>query len=219
METTDVIGDIHSYNMNIKSREIYLHGHIGNDEEEDPGIEYKMASKFIKNIRTLDSINSKPILIHMFSVGGEWQSGMAIYDAIVMCKSFVSILVYGQAESMSSIVLQASDNRVMTPNAYFMSHYGNGGYAGNYLDIQAANKYDKHCCDVMLDIYANSFIKSKVFKESYKGGTIEKARNYLMRKMKNGDWYLNADDTIGHGFADYILGSKYDLDSIKNEGK
>jgi len=218
METTDTIGDIHSYNINIKSREIYLHSHVGN-EEEDPGIEYKMASKFIKNIRTLDSINSKPILIHMFSVGGEWESGMAMYDAIMMCKSFVSTVVYGQAESMSSIILQASDNRVMTSHSYFMSHYGNGGYEGNYLDVQAANKYDKYCCDIMLDIYSNVFIKSKVFKENYKGGTIEKARNYIMRKMKNGDWYLSARGAVDHGFADSTLDNKYDLDSVKNEGK
>ena len=100
-----------------------------------------------------------------------------------------------------------------------MSHYGNGGYEGNYLDVQAANKYDKYCCDVMLGIYSNVFIKSKVFKENYKGGTIEKARNYLMRKMKNGDWYLGARGAVDHGFADYVLDNKYDLDRVKNEGK
>jgi len=216
MEIADAIGDIHSYNVNFQSREIYLHSHIGN-EEEDPGVEYKMAAKFIKNIRTLDSINSKPILVHMLSVGGDWQSGMAIYDAITMCNSFVSIIVYGQAESMSSIILQASDNRVMTPHSYFMLHYGNGSYEGNYLDVQAASKYDKYCCDIMLDIYSYGFIKSRVFKESYKGGTIDKARNYIMRKMKNGDWYLSARGAVDNGFADNVLSDKYTLDSVKNE--
>ena len=216
MEIADAIGDIHSYNVNFQSREIYLHSHIGN-EEEDPGVEYKMAAKFIKNIRTLDSINSKPILVHMFSVGGDWQSGMAIYDAITMCNSFVSIIVYGQAESMSSIILQASDNRVMTPHSYFMLHYGSGSYEGNYLDTQAANKYDKYCCDIMLDIYSYGFAKSKAFKESYKGGTIDKARNYIMRKMKNGDWYLTSRGAVDNGFADNVLSDKYTLDSVKNE--
>ena len=62
METTDAIGDIHSHSINIKSREIYLHGYIGNDGEEDPGIEYKMASKFIKNIWTIFTTISRNII-------------------------------------------------------------------------------------------------------------------------------------------------------------
>ena len=42
---------------------------------------------------------------------------MAIFDAIKICRSHVTILVYGQAESMSSIILQAADKRIMMPNS------------------------------------------------------------------------------------------------------
>ena len=45
----------------------------------------------------------------MHSVGGNWNDGMAIFDAIELCQSYVTIIVYGQAESMSSIILQAAD--------------------------------------------------------------------------------------------------------------
>ena len=60
----------------------------------------------------------------MHSVGGEWSDGMAIYDAISMSRSYITIIAYGQAESMSSIIFQAADRRLITPNTYFMSHYG-----------------------------------------------------------------------------------------------
>ncbi len=48
----------------------------------------------------------------MHSVGGSWNDGMAIFDAIQLSKSYVTIISYGQAESMSSVILQAADKRV-----------------------------------------------------------------------------------------------------------
>ncbi|NDB28393.1 hypothetical protein EB151_02450, partial [archaeon] len=35
----------------------------------------------------------------MHSVGGSWADGMAMYDAIKMCDSYVTIISYGQSES------------------------------------------------------------------------------------------------------------------------
>ena len=39
--------DIHTYGLNTDTREIYLHGHYGQGEEEEPGIEFRMATTFI----------------------------------------------------------------------------------------------------------------------------------------------------------------------------
>jgi len=134
------IESIHNQNIDLKQREIYLHGHHG-PFEDDPGVEYRMATTFIKNLRYLDYLKNEPILIHMHSLGGNWGDGMAIYDAITLSRSYVTILAYGQAESMSSIVLQAADQRVMMPNAYFMCHYGSSGNSGSYLDTQNWAKF------------------------------------------------------------------------------
>ena len=80
----DIVNDIHNYCVNVKTREIYLNSYISSNED-DPGVDYRMSSQFIKNITHLDSINNKPILIHMHSIGGDWGAGMAIYDAISAC--------------------------------------------------------------------------------------------------------------------------------------
>lgn len=201
----DFVNDLHNHNIIPKTREIYLNSFISANEE-DPGVDFRMATNFIKNINFLDTISDKPILIHMFSPGGEWSAGMAMFDAITSCRSFVTILAYGQAESMSSIILQAADFRVMSPYSYFMSHYGSTGFDGHYLNAQAAAKIEKHFCDQMIDIYAGGLIKSKFFKENYTDGTIEKARNFYLRKLKNGDWYMTPEEAVYYGMCDAVLG-------------
>jgi len=203
----DIISDVHSYGLDVKNREIYLHSYIANSDE-DPGVDYKMAANFYKNIRLLDAANKNPILIHMHSVGGNWNDGMTIFDAIQLCTSHVTIIAYGQAESMSSIVLQAADKRVMMPHAYFMAHFGSSGYSGNYLDVQKGAAFEKVQTDIMLDVYTDACSEGKYFKEKYTDATHDKVKNYLKRKLKDGDWYLDANESVYYGFADAVLATR-----------
>ena len=205
--SVDTISDVHSYGLDVKNREIYLHSYICNSDE-DPGVEYRMTTNFYKNIRLLDSISKDPIIIHMHSVGGNWNDGMAIFDAIELCQSYVTIIVYGQAESMSSVILQAADKRVMMPSSYFMCHFGSSGYIGNYLDVQRGAAFEKKQGELMLDIYSESCVKGKYFKEQYTDITQEKVKNYLKRKLKDGYWYLDANEAVYYGFADLVLNTR-----------
>lgn len=216
MLNTEMVDAIHNYGIDPKNRELYLHGYVVNTEE-DPGIEYKMAATFYKNIRMLDTISNDPIIIHMHSLGGNWNDGMVIYDAIKLCKSHVTIIAYGQAESMSSIIFQAADKRVMMPNAYFMCHFGSSGYFGNYLDVQKAGVFHKKITEKMLDIYTESCVNGKYFKEHYTEPEYEKVKNYLKRKLKDGDWYLDANESVYYGFADMVLNHRKHktIDSLK----
>jgi len=204
---TEHIESIHGQNIDLKQREIYLHGHYG-PFEDDPGVEYRMATTFIKNLRHLDSIKNEPILIHMHSLGGNWGDGMAIYDAIELARSHVTIVVYGQAESMSSIILQAADTRIMMPNSYFMSHYGSSSNYGNYLDTQSWSKFETTILDSMLDIYVTKCIKGKFFKERYEEPTEAKVKTFIKRKLKDGDWYLSSNEAVYYGFADGVLSTR-----------
>ena len=204
MLNSDTVSDVQSYGIDVKNREIYLHGYLSNSDE-DPGVDYKMAATFYKNIRILDQISKEPILIHMHSIGGSWNDGMAIFDAIQLAKSYVTIISYGQAESMSSIILQAADKRVMMPNSYFMCHFGSSGYSGNYLDVQKGAAFEKRITELMLDIYTQSCLNGKYFKEQYTEPTFEKVKNYLKRKFKDGDWYLDANESVYYGFSDLVL--------------
>ena len=214
--SADTISDVHAYGLDVKSREIFLHGYVGNTDE-DPGVEYRMATNFYKNIRMLDSISKDPIIIHMFSEGGEWDAGMAIFDAISLCQSYVTIVAYGQASSMSSIILQAADRRVMTPNAHFMLHYGSTDCGGDHLSAQNYAKVDKRNTETMIDIYAGGCVKGKHFKDNVNNPTLEKVRNHIKRKLKDGDWYLDANEAVYYGLADCVLDTRKvpNIESLK----
>tara|TARA_Y100000114_G_C11757806_1_gene327878 strand:+ start:1300 stop:1953 length:654 start_codon:yes stop_codon:yes gene_type:complete len=212
----DTISDVHSYGLDVKNRELYLHGYVGNTDD-DPGVEYRMAANFYKNLRMLDCVNQDPIIIHMLSEGGEWSNGMAIFDAICLCRSYITIVAYGQAESMSSIILQAADKRILTPNAHFMLHYGSVYCSGDHLSAHNYAKVDRRNTETMIDIYSGGCVKGKYFKEHYNDLTEEKVRNYLKRKLKDGDWYLDANEAVYYGFADAVLETrKYpNIESLK----
>jgi len=212
MENHELVSQIHSHCVDIKNREIHLHSYVG-DTDEDPGVDHRMIANFVKNIRLLENDNSKPIIIHMNSIGGDWSNGMAIYDSIRMCKSHVTIVVYSQAESMSSIILQAADKRVMMPHAYFMCHYGVSGHEGNYLDVQNWHRFEKTFTNTMLDIYAQVAMEGQFFRNHYKQVTQEKVCNYIRRKLTKGDWFMNANDAIYYGFADEVISGS--IDSLK----
>lgn len=200
--------DIHDYNLDIVNRHIFLNNSPSVVDDINPGVEHKMANMFIKNIRILDNLNNNPIIIHMHSIGGNWNDGMAIFDAISTCKSRVCIIVYGQAESMSSIILQAADCRIMMPNAYFMCHFGSSGHIGNYLDVQQSAAFEKRFTDKMFEIYTEVCANGKFFIEQNPLPSPGKIKAFLKRKFKEGDWYLDAEESVYYGFADGILGSK-----------
>ena len=200
---SEIASDIHQHNIDIANREIYLYNF--NAVDENPGVDYRMAQNFIKNIRILDSVSHDDILIHMHSVGGSWFDGMAIFDAIKMSKSHVTILVYGQAESMSGIILQAADHRIMAPNAYFMSHYGSQSFDGDYLSYQNIQKFEQKNAETMFNIYAERCVKGQFFKNLFKKNiTPSKVKDYLKEQLKNGDWYISAEEAVNYGFADEV---------------
>tara|TARA_B100000085_G_scaffold176306_1_gene160654 strand:- start:497 stop:1141 length:645 start_codon:yes stop_codon:yes gene_type:complete len=200
----DIINDLHTNCIDFKSREIYLHNYFGSADTENPGVEYKMSNIFLKNLRVLELKSQDPIIIHMNSIGGEWSDGMAIFDAIRMCNSYVTIISYGQVESMSSIILQAADYRLITTNSYFMCHYGSSGIAGDYLSAQNWINYEKYICDTMLNIYSNKCFKGQFFKEKYVKPDEAKVKNFLSKKLKDGDWYMTSEECVYYGFADKV---------------
>lgn len=214
--TTETISDVNSYGLDWKNREIFLHSYIGNNDEE-PGVDYRMTATFYKNLRLLDAMNNDPIIIHMHSVGGSWYDGMAIYDAMLVCQSYITMIVYGQAQSMSSVILQAADARIMMPHAYFMCHFGSTSYSGNYLDVHKAARFEQKEMETMIDIYSRRMINGRYIKENYTDITLEKVKNFLKRKLKDGDWYLSAEEAVYYGFADNVLTSKRykNIDSLK----
>ena len=205
MHNNDILQDIHTYGATLSCRDIFLHNFFSGTEEDNPGVDYRMANIFLKNLKMLENKSSDPITIHMNSIGGSWSDGMVIYDAILMSKCYISVIAYGQAESMSSIILQAADQRLITPNTYLMLHYGSTSASGDYLSTQNWIQYEKYLCDTMLDIYSECCLKGKFFKEKYIKPDLKKIKNFLSKKLQDGDWYMTSEEAVYYGFADKVI--------------
>lgn len=200
-----LISEIHNHHINHLTREIYLHGYV--DADEEPGVDYRMATSFIKNLHILELQNSQNILIHMHTIGGNWSDGMAIFNSIRLSKSPITIIGYAQASSMSGIVFQAADKRVLMPDCEIMIHHGSIALDDNTMAVKSAVDQNEKYCRRMLQLFAERAILGKYFKE--RKYSLRKAMTFIDQKIKqNGDWYLMPDEAVYYGFADGILGDK-----------
>lgn len=209
--THDSTHDIHNYQIDVPGRQIFLMGEPGagvdDDEGSDgePGIEYRMASRFIRNMHIMLQRGKKPITIHMKTCGGDWREGLAIYDTIRLSPCKVSLLSYTHARSMSSIIIQAAHRRVMMPNSVFMFHDGTMAYSGTTK--QFLNEADElaKSAGVMAGIYAERMRAAPYWNK--KSDSFIKA--WLREQMDaREDVYLNPDEAIKYGLADAVLGRK-----------
>jgi len=211
---------IHSFDVNVDTRDIFLHGYINYEIEPmtEPGIDYRMASQFIKNLTMLNHFSKEePILIHMITCGGDWNFGMAIYDAIKHCESPVTILAYAHARSMSSIIPQAADYRVIMPNADFLIHWGQSGYEGNFTSVQAEAAWDKFIGETMLDVYVER-CRNGDFWRRLNLKTDKSIREWLREELtKRQEFYMTPREAVDMGFFDAVLGDEeYEtIDSLR----
>ena len=203
----DLLFHLHTYDIDLLNNHIYLvgvdRGYASIDGDGEPGIEHMIASRFIKNINLCMRVNpEKPIIVHMKTNGGWWEEGMAIYDAIKACPSKVTILNYTHARSMSSIIFQAADKRVMMPHSHFMFHDGTYGIEGTVKQVRSSIEFDKKNTITMLNIYANQMND----KGEMQGKGIIKIKQWLKSQMdKKEDVFLSAEETIHYGLADEIF--------------
>ena len=211
-----LVEEIHLYNLDLEANHIYLVGsddYIAHDMPGEPGVEYSMASKFIKNLNIIMFRNPDPILIHMKTCGGEWEEGISIYDMLKSCPNKTTILNYTHARSMSSLIFQAADKRVMMPNSTFMFHEGTVELSGTGKVFRTDYVEHMKTMETMLNIYIDS-MKRKGKMQKRPRAEIKK---WLTEQMdKKEDVYLTAKQAVEYGFADEIFGrnGKYNWNKL-----
>jgi len=199
------LNHIHNYNINPKSREIYLHSYL--DAEEEGGVDYRSAIIFEKNIRYLNSISIEPILVHMHLPGGIWGDCMGIYDTIKLSKSKIIILAYGSVESASSVILQSADLRILMPNTNVLIHYGSISVDNEHKAALSWVQWSEKESQKMIDIFTDKYIVSDLAKTKNLKRLI--AKKHIIAQLANKcDWILTAQEAVNYNFADGVLGSK-----------
>lgn len=131
-----------------------------------------------------------PIELHLNSEGGEVFDGMAIYDTLKQ-RGGVTVVVDSLAASISSVIVQAGERRIMAPQATMMIHEASSGAAGNAGDLRKlADLLDK-TSDNIASVYAERA-----------GGELADWRS----AMQATTWY-SAAEAVKAGLADEVRGT------------
>jgi ATP-dependent Clp protease protease subunit len=193
----DDIDRLHDYGIHPASRTVFLETPI-DDEGGEHGVGYSMAQRAIKNLRLLDAASADPITLIINTDGGYITHGVAIYDAIRMCRSEVRGLVIGNAQSMGCVILQACDVRSATTHSTIMYHAGTmDGAPGAALreGIRAV------AYEVALGDRIDALMLARV-REKKPKLTVAKFRALLDHGL-----YLSSAEAIEWGLLDHIEGA------------
>lgn len=205
-QRSEILEDIHDRHIHVDSREIFVSSYPDPDGDgEETGVDYRMSESFLKNLRYLEAHGDDAITVHFNTTGGDWVYGMAIYDAIAHSPCHVLSISHGWAVSMSSIMMQAADTRLLMPNCDFMIHGGSAFASGTTKQVITAAEWTVKINERMLDIYVKQCSNGAHFraKEMDDAGI----REFLNAKMdKKEEWWLTAKDAVYYGFADGLIG-------------
>jgi len=204
LDVSESLNQIHRDSVCTGTREIWLHSNYGGEEE--PGVEYRMATTFIKNLNLLEKEGPEPlpVLIHMHCIGGEWNDGMAIYDAISLSPCKTMIIAYGQASSMSGIILQSANIRLMMPNCEFMAHTGTIDLNQETRTAHTMAERNMEAHKVMLGIFA----KRCSVAPRHQGRSLDEIAGDIDKWIKDkGEINIIAEKAVEYGFADGLIGT------------
>jgi len=190
----DDVDKFHDYGLYIPTRTIWMGSEEFDLNDGESGTDGKMAERVVKNLHILEGINKEPITILMNNIGGDEYHGFAMYDAILACKSVVTIKVFGHAMSMGSIILQAADERIMAPTSRQMIHYGTWGVSDH---AKTARKWSDE--GVKIDQWMEDMYLAKI-KEKNTSFTLG-----ALKKMLDHDTFLTAQESVDLGLADKVL--------------
>lgn len=186
----------HDYGIYIPTRTIYM-GSETIDESGESGVDAAMAARMIKNLNILDTLSDAQINIILNNPGGDVNHGLAIFDAIEACRSPVSITVFGHAMSMGSVILQAADERIVSPNSSQMIHYGSLS-----VDKEAKTVYKVVDEFKRIDRWMEVMYLEKI-KEKQPSFKLKK-----LQEMLGNDTFLTAQESVDLGLADKVLGEE-----------
>lgn len=210
-----IVEALHGHNVLLDTREIFIHGSMDvNEDLDDAGVDHRMANKFVKNMRLLETLpgKDKPIVIHQHSVGGDWWAGMMMFDVIARCECPILFIYHGIAASMGSIIPQACSYhqnayRVAMPQTWLMVHDGTTDINSGLTMKQAKSlvEVEDETSRRMLEFYVKGCQGGPYFSEH----TEEEVGSYIRKKMdEKEDWWLDAKDMVKYGFADAVMGDE-----------
>lgn len=184
------------YGLHLSTATIYLGSSYTDDYGGENGIDYDSASKFIKSMYLLETQSDcSEITIKLNNPGGDEFHMFAIYDAIRCSPKWTTIECYGHGMSAGSVIMQAANRRLISPNAYMMIHDGTWENVGNTArDFERWAKVSKEIRERMYAIYHEKM------KKKNPNITIK-----VIEDLCRNDTILTATQSVDIGLADEII--------------
>lgn len=205
LNNENIIETVQSYGVDVNKRVIYvnseMYGDYGAEGTGETGVDFMMASRFIRNLDILNGLSSEPILVKTLNCGGCWFYGTAMFDAIKASVAPVDIHARAWARSMSSIILQAGRKRILSPHTAFMVHYGEYADSGDLRKCVSGMEFYKTLNKLMFDIYAERCYGAPAWANMTKQEIADAIQSKVNEKT---DWWLTAEEAVFYGFADEI---------------
>lgn len=158
--------------------------------DEDSGVDKELSRKVILSLAALDTQKEDNITLIINCIGGYELDGIAIYDAISLCRSHITGIVCGGCCSAASVFLQACDLRLMTPNSWMLCH--NGSY-----DLSSEPARDAEINIKLFRDWKEQFKKMI----NIKANITKKELNKILDK----DTWFTANQALSLGFIDKII--------------
>lgn len=171
------IENVYKYGLSVPTRTIRLSGYVGDE----------MADCLAAGLDILDR-EPGTLTIQLQTFGGECYAGFAIYDLIRSSPSWVVLRGMGPVMSMGVLILQAGDERELTPHATVMLHEPSTWFRGKLSDM----KIDAAELERIWDQYAGIVApKMKISAKQFK-------------RWHRGDRYLDAQEAVRLRLADRV---------------
>lgn len=175
--------------------EINLYGEVVSTRPVDWWTGEPVAGDFIavdEILRDLDELNSKDnITVHINSVGGEFYSGLAIYNRLRNLSAKVTTINDGLAASAGSIIFMAGDTRKVHAGSNLMIH-GVMSFLYGYYNTTDLRSEIKD-----LDAHNKAAIAAYVEATGLDQETVKAA----MSK----DTYMTGQEAVDAGWADEVI--------------
>ncbi len=168
---------------------ISIYGSIGRDPFSDVDNSERRISA------ALASIGRRDVVVNINSPGGNFLSGLAIYNLLRAHPARVTINVLAMAGSAASVIAMAGDEIAMADGSFIMVHKASAVVMGNEYDAKDAAELLAEVDAAMAEIYAA------------RAGVEKPEASGWMDKGRGKGSMFNAKAAIERGLADRKLAS------------
>lgn len=174
--------------VDITSRSIYIGRASSSASGEEIGPD--ALARLLQALIVLERKSTAPVTIYLNTEGGCLWNALAMCDIISDSALSVTIVGIGRVWSSGSIIMQAADYRVMSPNTTMLLHGGELSLSGHPLQGKAWVEAERRATHTVAGMYAERSSKDA---------------NYFKRVMNRAqDTILTAQEALELGLIDEI---------------